>query len=99
MEISFLHSEYLAQPEILPGFNSYSRLSALVFVAVLIGALTHFWFTMTLWNWGACQKVACIALPVVLDMTAIGIILQAEKKTKKLKEEILLRYRELEESG
>lgn len=85
------HSDYIAQgSEILPGFNVYLILSALAIVGVLAGSLIHFWL-MAQWNW--VLKTVVVILAASFNVGVFINMAHAEKKTRTIKDQILIRYR------
>jgi hypothetical protein len=92
VELSF-HSEYVGQGlKILPGYYLYSVLLLAAFCCVLVGALTHFWGTLTSWSWSCPKKVLAVALPGLLNILALGNMFLVERKTQKLRQMIIVKY-------
>jgi len=87
------HTRYITEgSKILPGFQDYSNLITLALVCVLSGALFHFWLTMSLWGWHHHRKICVITILVVLNIAPLLTIILAEKKTSKLKQQLLSLY-------
>jgi hypothetical protein len=94
-ELSF-HSWYIAQgSQILPGFQLYSMFLGLAFCVVLGFACTHFWDTMTTWEWSLRAKTSTVLLLALLNLAPFSTMVWYDRKTYRLKREIINKYERL----